>query len=103
MSAAAVPARSLPALQQRLATDTELQMAMLQDWATTFKPRDRAPFLKALPTPQLPPGMGGAAGMPPGAGMPPVPGPPGMGAPGPGNAPSFGGDALVQQLLGTIQ
>lgn len=85
-------AKTNPAIAQRLA-QPEVADAILQDWADTYKPRDRAAFLRAPAPPPQPQGMpfGGAApvpgqlppGLPPslfGGGNPPMVPPTGAGA-----------------------
>lgn len=66
-------AKSSPYVAMQL-QDPEVGAAMLKDWADTYRPRDRAPFLKPPPAPAMPQ-MGGPFG-----GQPMAPGqlPPGM-------------------------
>ena len=76
-----------PSLAARLQSP-EFGEALLQQWVTEFKPRDKAAFTAPLQPPPM--------ALPPGQGQPP--GPPGA-APGPSMGPQFGGDELIASML----
>lgn len=69
-------AKSVPSVAMQL-QNPEIGQAILQDWADTYKPRDRAPFLKPPAPPQAPMmpggpfGAGAPGGQPPQGLMPP--------------------------------
>lgn len=103
-------AKLIPGVMQRL-QQPEMADALMQWWADEFKPRDRGPFVKALPPPAppempgMPPGAPPQGALPPGAVPPGAMSPPGAVPPpaaGPGGAPNFGGAQLVQALAAQL-